>query len=54
VVVRRVAAREWRALRDVRLHALQDGSHTATSVEDGEEGEPHPDGPRTHGMRLAL
>jgi hypothetical protein len=54
VVVRRVAAGEWRALCDVRLRALQDGSHTATSVEDGEEGEPHPDGPRTHGMRLAL
>jgi hypothetical protein len=54
VVVRRVAAGEWRALCDVRLRALQDGSHTATSVEDGEEGEPHPDGVRIRGMRLAL
>ena len=54
MVVRRVTAGEWRALRDVRLRTLQDGSHTATSVEDGEEGEPRSDGLRTRGMRLAL
>ena len=54
MVVRRVTAGEWRALRDVRLRTLQDGSHTATSVEDGEEGEPRSGGLRTRGMRRAV
>jgi len=33
-----------------RAHAL----YRSCGFEDGEEGEPHPDGMRTHGMRLAL